>query len=252
MPHQEVYYTPPELIDSNAGVLKIQGQEAHHIRNVVRHISCDKIIVVDGCGKAYWVTLLIGHQEIITGAIEKEESGWGESKMNIGVIIPPLKGHRMDTVIEKGTELGVCSFCISNTENTVARVGASKLDRWHRIALSAMKQCCRSVCPVILQFLNLEESLKASTQSETIVLFADMGKPKLNRSMLPTSFFRKDSKASVAVAVGPEGGFSDEEIALLNNCGGIPFGLGPRRLRSDTAVMAALAQIILLSGEDTT
>ena len=243
MPHQEVYYTPPELIDSNAGVLKITGQEAHHLRNVVRHTSGDKVIVVDGCGKAYRVTLSLEDKGIITGAIEKEESGWGESRMAIGVIIPPLKGHRMDTVIEKGTELGVSTFYIPNTKNAVARVTTSKLDRWHRITLSAMKQCCRSVCPSIQSFTDLEEALTAIKAIDITVLYADMEKPILSRSMFPEDFFQKASNAGVVVAVGPEGGFSDEEIAIINNYRAIPFGLGPRRLRSDTAVMAALAQI---------
>jgi len=243
MSHQEVYYTPPELVDIDARILKITGQEAHHIRTVVRHTSGDKAIVVDGCGKAFWVALSIEQQGIITGTIEKEERNLGESKTNIGVIIPPLKGHRMDTVIEKGTELGISSFYIPNVKNAVARVTASKLDRWHRIALSAMKQCCRSVCPSVQQYPNLKEALTAIKTAGVIVLYADMGKPPLSRSMFPKSLFQENSKAGVVVAVGPEGGFSDEEILLLQKQGAIPFGLGPRRLRSETAVLAALAQI---------
>jgi len=265
MTHVEVYYTPPENIDSTAGILKITGQEAHHVRNVVRHTSGDKAIVVDGGGKAYWVTLSIGPQGIITGTIEKEEPGWGESKTTIGVIIPPLKGHRMDTVIEKGTELGVSSFYIPNTKNAVARVTASKLDRWHRIALAAMKQCCRSVCPTILTFPELEETLTEINKAGADIFYADKGKPALCQ-MTPNErllcFARPNGHlwcnntsqhqdTRVVVAVGPEGGFSDGEITTLNNYGGIPFGLGLRRLRSDTAVIAALAQIIWLSGEDT-
>lgn len=268
MPHTEVFFTPPELIDSAAGILRISGQEAHHIRTVLRHGSGDKITVVDGQGKAYWVTITLNRKGTITGTIDRVEAGWGESKTCIRVIVPPLKGQRMDTVIEKGTELGVSWFGIPKTQNSVVPVTANKLDRWGRIALAAMKQCCRSLCPTIQSFPTLEESLTIAELRGAIILYADLGKPELWRKGQLEGLLRfprvkargkarndrgqlQDSQGiRVAVAVGPEGGFSDDEIALLDKWGAIPFGLGARRLRSDTAVIAALAQIVWLSGEE--
>jgi 16S rRNA (uracil1498-N3)-methyltransferase len=258
MPHLEVFYTSPDQINTKTGVLKIIEQEAHHFTNVLRHKSGDKIVVVNGCGQAYWVILKVLPKGIVTGIIEKEEQSWGESLVSIGVIIPPLKGQRMDTVIEKGTELGVTWFMIPHTHNTVAKATENKLDRWKRIALAAMKQCGRSVWPSIRIFPNLQATLaecnnikiaaptqqNQQQQPSLIILYGDQG-----GLAMPDILSQGDEKQSVNrqmvfIAVGPEGGFSSDELQLLQSVSATPVNLAPRRLRSDTAIITALSQLI--------
>jgi 16S rRNA (uracil1498-N3)-methyltransferase len=245
MPHLVVFYTPPDRVDSGSGELEIAGQEAHHIRKVLRHKPGDQVVVVDGCGNAYWVTLTEIRQEYATGEIGRSEQHWRESPVPIGVIIPPLKGQRVDGVIEKGTELGASWFRIPRTEHAVAKVTPHKLDRWRRIALAAMKQCGRSVLPSIQQFPDLASAVGdgSETDRQPLIFYADPEGAQLSEAIKDTDHILKGADAQVYIAVGPEGGFSDEERRLLGQHGAVAFSLGSRRLRSDTAVIAALSQL---------
>ena len=258
MPHLEVFYTSPDQIDTKTGVLKIIEQEAHHIINVLRHKSGDKIVVVNGCGQAYWVILKALSKGTVTGTIENEEQSWGESPVPIGIIIPTLKGQRMDTIIEKGTELGATWFMIPHTKNTVAKATPNKLDRWKRIALAAMKQCGRSVLPAIRRFSNLQNALEERNHIKIpaltpeiqkqlpppIILYADQSGLAIPDILPQDNDNQSVSRKPVFVAVGPEGGFSPDELRLLQNVSATPVNLAPRRLRSDTAIITALSQLI--------
>jgi 16S rRNA (uracil1498-N3)-methyltransferase len=247
MSHIEVFYTPPDRIDSSDSKVEIIGEEAHHIRNVLRHKHGDEIVVVDGCGMAYWVTITDIAQDTIIGRITKQEQSWGEARIPVKVIIPILKGQRMDTVIEKGTELGVTDFLVTQTAHSVAEITDNKLERWRRIAKAAMKQCLRSVLPTISPFPSLKAALKSLEQDSDKTYYADMNGGKL----LEVINLENDSETkrvkTIIMAVGPEGGFSGEEVGLLDRYGGKSFRLGKRRLRSDTAVIAALSQLQAIS-----
>ncbi len=243
MRHTEVFYTPPNRIDLSNASVEIIDQEAHHIRTVLRHKPGDEIVVVDGCGTAYWVTLIGIAPDVIEGQIEKKEQSWGEPTIPIKVIVPVLKGQRMDAVIEKGTELGVTGFLVMQTTHSVAKITDNKLDRWRRISLAAMKQCLRSVLPDIHQFPNLKAALEAEQAAKATILYADMRGGRLTEIIAAKREIVTTKNAPVIIAVGPEGGFSEEELILLDAYGAVSFDLGQRRLRSDTAVIAALSQI---------
>jgi 16S rRNA (uracil1498-N3)-methyltransferase len=210
---------------------------------VLRHKPGDEIVVVDGCGAVYWVRLTTIAPDVIQGRIEKKEQFLGEAAIPIKVIVPMLKGQRMDTMIEKGTELGVTDFLVTQSAHSVAKITDNKLDRWRRIALAAMKQCLRSVLPNINYFPSLKATLESVQEDKAKLLYADMK----GENLLDAADLKSDTKASrqtsVILTVGPEGGFSDEEAGLLDRFGGKSFYLGKRRLRSDTAVIAALSQL---------
>ena len=243
MSHVEVFYTPPDRIDQSSGMVEIIDDEAHHIRNVLRHKQGDEIVVVDGCGMAYWVTVIDMERDSITGQITKKEQSWGEATIPIKVIVPVLKGQRMDTVIEKGTELGVTSFLVTQTTHSVAKITDNKLDRWRRIALAAMKQCLRSALPDISQFPNLKAALESGQAGTAMVFYAEMNGERLLDIVDLKGEVQANRHTTFVMAVGPEGGFSEEELSLMDIYGAMPFNLGKRRLRSDTAVIAALSQL---------
>jgi 16S rRNA (uracil1498-N3)-methyltransferase len=253
MPHLEVFYTPPDLIDKSTGSLRIVDVEAHHISHVLRHKPGDEVWVVDGVGHGYWARLTEFSKESVAGEIRDEKIGWGELKVPVGLIIPALKGARMETVIEKGTELGARWFLIPQTRHAVAKPTPEKLKRWRRIAMSAMKQCGRSYLPTIQSFTDLNSALDAcqtlagtleEKQSPYGIVFAEMGAPQLLDNVLVRKKIGSGAWRSIFVAVGPEGGFSEEEVKKLREEGAIAFSLGTRRLRSDTAAIASLAQVI--------
>jgi len=252
MSHLEVFYTPPDLIDAGSATLRIVNQDAHHISRVLRHKPGDILVVVDGVGRAYWVDLTEVGMAAVTGKIERQESMWGEPEVPIGLIIPPLKGSRLDWVVEKGTELGAGCFLITRTRNSLPQPGSNRLDRWRRIALSAMKQCGRSILPMVESFPALEVALDACRKdlapsgralSRAGIIYAKMGKPGIADNVGITEKIQSRQWDVIWVAMGPEGDFSVEELSLLEGVGAWSFGLGNRRLRSDTAAVAALAQL---------
>ena len=252
MSHLEVFYTSPNLIDLNSGLLRIAGQESHHISHVLRHKPGDVVMVVDGVGHGYWVLLKDFSKDSVRGEIQDEEMGWGESKVPIGLIIPALKGARMDTVIEKSTELGVRWFLLPQTQYAVAKANPNKLERWRRIALSAMKQCGRSYLPMIQSFPDLASAFEACRRSvgafaengpQFGIVYAKMGAPSLPDNTHISDQIRTGTWKAVFTAVGPEGGFSEEEIGQLQDTGALPYGLGKRRLRSDTAAIVSMTLV---------
>ena len=209
-------------------------------------------MVVDGSGQAYWVNLVEVGKTESTGKIERREPKWGESEVSIGLIIPALKGSRLDWVVEKGTELGASCFLITQTRNTLAQSSANKLDRWRRIALSAMKQCGRSILPTVESFQALEAALdecrKLSLPSGQVlsrvgILHAKMGEPGIDKNADINEKIQSGMWEAILVVVGPEGDFSEEEFRLLEGVGALSFGLGNRRLRSDTAAIAGLSRL---------
>lgn len=168
------------------------------------------------------------------------------------------KGDKLETVIQKSVELGVCeiqpvlsSRCISRPDD---KKSAKKLERLCKIAKSACEQSGRGriigVCPTV----SFEEAVKRASSADLSILFYEGGGKPLNSIFAD---FRKSKDGintantnarSIAVLIGPEGGFSDSEVQLAMNSGITAATLGKRILRTETAPLAALTAIMLLTG----
>lgn len=141
------------------------------------------------------------------------------------------KAPAVDTGVRMATELGVDRIVLALAERTPRPPSASKLERWRRIALEATRQCERATCPILEGPLLLAEAAAVD---------ADVRLVALARGERTVSI----GEGSVAVAIGPEGGFTDAEQALLLDEHGFhPLRLGHHVLRSETAVAAALARL---------
>ena len=158
------------------------------------------------------------------------------SKMDILVDIELPKGDKMDYIIEKATELGITRIVPVITERAQIRERDRK-KRWDRIALEASKQCGRVKPTIIENTIDFEHAVKLYGEKElSIILHVDC-------ETLAKSYIKNSLQApqNIVVFVGPEGGFTDNEVLLGNKMGFMSLGLGPRVLRTETVSIAVLS-----------
>ncbi len=232
----ESFYVPPDRI-SRDGCL-VEGEEFSHLTHVMRRRVGDAIRIVDGAGTAYDAVIeeIGGKQARCRITARRERPGEPAIHLTLGVAI--LKnGANFDFLVEKTTELGVSAIVPLLTERTIPR--HARPERWHKIALAAMKQSGRSVLPQVGELQTLDRFLATSAAAGVRLLpHEKTGRPSL-REALP------GGTRSVVAAVGPEGGFSESEVERAVSAGFFPVSLGPRRLRSETAALMTVGLVLL-------
>ncbi|MCY3714421.1 MAG: RsmE family RNA methyltransferase [Gemmatimonadetes bacterium] len=244
----EFSYVPPERITGNSAFVA-DKDEQHHLARALRKKPGDAVQFVDGEGWIYDGVLVRMKPEIVIEIRDRRRDRETESPE---VTLAPalLKGTRLDTVVEKATELGVSAILPMRSARTVAGgrpasgpsdgPAGQRLDRWRRIALSAMKQSLRARLPRIEPVTSMEDVV-GTASSYDLALIA--WEEEVNRR--PGLAAGLNAKARrILLMIGPEGGFSSEEIAMAREAGMVTVSLGRSRLRSDTAAIAGLALIM--------
>ncbi len=218
---------------------------ANHIGTVLRLTEGDEIILLDGTGNHYRGTIdQLGKQTSEVQIIEH----WltEEQTIPLELIQGIPKGDKMETILQKGTELGVSRFTPVWSERSIPAPTASrqtkKQQRWQRIVSEAARQSRRPILPTCTLPCRLEEALTACQAELKLMLWEDGSSP-LN-TVLP-----EQTPRDVAILIGPEGGFSPEEADLARSKGFIPVNLGPRILRTETAGFAVSAVLQYLYGD---
>jgi len=226
------FYAPPQNIVN--GMVQLRGAEVRHVVKVMRKGPGDTIKFVDGMGTEYLARISEVKKDRLIGEVMESRPSDAEPKTRVTLAPGLIKGQRMDFLIEKATELGAHEFWPVICERSVRRLNRAK-DRWQKVALSALKQCGRAYLPRVLDPIKFEDVIKRR-QKFAYGLVAD---PRARRTL-------KDIKVSesVIVLLGPEGGFTEEELETAERAGFIPFSMGKRILRADTASIVALAMIL--------
>ena len=215
MKHQEYFYTKPENISEN--IVEIKGEELKHLSRVLRKKVRDVVNVVDGEGNLYTIVLTEIRKAVARGEIQKKVRFIGESNFRLTLAQAVPKGNRFDLIVEKGTELGVTTFIPLICEHSVVEATPARMNRWKKVAIAAMKQSGRSILPDIKPAQSVKEVIQ-----------------------------KQQPIKSMTVLVGPEGGFSLEEVNFALENRYKSFTLGPRRLRSETAGIASAAILMEL------
>ncbi|MEO8167061.1 MAG: RsmE family RNA methyltransferase [bacterium] len=233
----DYFYTLPKNITSDS--LTIEGEEFSHLAHVMRKPVGAQIIVVDGIGKAYEATIEEITKRAARCSIQTTNAGLHESPVDVTLAVGLLKNHsKFDFLIEKCTELGVNAFFPLITERTIPR--HARTDRWQKLALAAMKQSERCILPKVHEpgsFTNFISS--ASAASLKIIPHEKIKSPTLGELL------RKNTNASISICIGPEGGFTETEIAEAQSAGFLHVSLGERRLRTETAAIVAAAACLM-------
>ena len=232
----EYFYAPPSHI--TMPTLRIEGEEFVHLSHVMRKKENDTICVVDGCGNLYEaaITRITGRAAFCT--VTSHTTGVNEPLRQAILGVGILKhGANFDFLVEKATELGVHTIVPLFTERTIPT--HAKPDRWRKLALAAMKQSRRCFLPLIGPLTFLADFLRSSDRAAVCLIAHEKTEHLLLRDSIPRDASR------VVLVIGPEGGFSEGEIVLAKEEGFVPVGLGPRRLRTETAAIVAVAQALM-------
>jgi 16S rRNA (uracil1498-N3)-methyltransferase len=233
----DYFYTPPSLIKSKS--LSIQGEELHHLSKVLRKKVGEMIIVVDGKDHAHKVVIHSISRSSTECKILQTFHRFNEPNVEVKLAFALLKNpSRVDFLVEKCTELGVQELIPMHTERTI--VSKVHIERLQKIALSAMKQCGRSYLPPIHTLMSLLDTLTYIKDCEGRFIMHEMASERTAAQRKTNVQWR-----SVGVLVGPEGGFTEEEVQAAQSAGFVPFSLGPRRLRSETAAIASVNTILM-------
>ncbi|MBI5017819.1 MAG: 16S rRNA (uracil(1498)-N(3))-methyltransferase [Deltaproteobacteria bacterium] len=232
--------------DARSAVLT--GAEAHHLLRVVRTRPGDRVKLFDGRGRRWQGRLAAGGapDAARVEALEPLPSHEPSLELRLAQSLP--KGDRWTWLLEKGTELGVSHFAPLRSRYTVVTPAAGKAQdrraRWTAIALAAAKQCERGVVPDVAEAQDLDAFLSGLGAPAA----AEVRLVCLERSTAPPPALA-GRPAHVTVAVGPEGGWSPEEVEALQRAAFLPLSLGPRLLRAETAGVAALVWVLARWGD---
>jgi len=241
----EHYYTQLENISGST--LTISGDEAKHLAKVLRKKSGEEILVTDGEGNLYDCKITKINSELIECEILGKSFGLNEPPVHVTLYQSMLKNPaRFEFVIEKSVELGVNAIQPVITEHVINK-SANRTDRWQAISLAAMKQSQRVILPEVFHPVNFADAIK-SCKSD-IKLIADekdirqTAKDDESLSGIRQTALSGQMVKSVAIFIGPEGGFADDEVNLAIDNGFQILSLGKRKFRSETAAIVSLAII---------
>ncbi|HVO95847.1 MAG TPA: 16S rRNA (uracil(1498)-N(3))-methyltransferase [Terriglobales bacterium] len=241
------FFVPRKNIRDQHAV--IDGQELAHLQRVLRLGPGDRVTLFDDGGWEH--DAVIRRLSAGTGELEilRSREAEGESPLEITLALGLTKGEKMDWVIEKATELGVHSIVPFVSSYAVPKFDAAKIfkrtERWRKIALSAAKQCGRSRVPEVAALCTYEEVVNRVSAAALRVLFWEREAERSLREVHQNHAVAK----TVLLAIGPEGGFTDQEANLARQRGFEITHLGPRILRAETAAVTVVALAQFLWGD---
>lgn len=227
-----VFIDPAEL---RCGEITIQGDEHHYVAIARRSRPGYVVQLVDGAGRQASATIAAIRSTstlVVAGPVEISR----ETPPIIRVLLPLIKGERMDLCLEKLVELGTTEIIVWPAARSVVKLdGKRRSDRashYARTVQAAARQCRRATLPTVALAESLSTAIAALPPGWRAVL-----DPAADRSPLPSTM------ADVTLVSGPEGGLDPSEVECVSAAGFVPLGLGPRLLRAETAPMVAVALI---------
>lgn len=222
----------------------LDGESARHIAKSLRMRVGDVICVTDGGGEDYGCQIEeITKDEVVLKVCYKQVCE-SEPTCKVTIYQGVPKSTKLENIIQKCVELGVTEIVPTLTKRCVSRPddksAGKKNQRYQKIALEAAQQSGRGIVPKIENMKTLKQAL-AEDKSEVKIVFFEGGGKKL------TDIIDKNTK-SVSIFIGPEGGFEEAEVEQIESAGGVRATLGKRILRTQTAPVAGLTAIMLLTG----
>lgn len=228
--------------DITDGVAQVRGTEFRHLQRVLRLREGDHVTLFDDTGTEHSGIVMSFSPRVAAVRVTASHVPHRESPLALTLYQGIPKGRKMDLVVEKATELGVHAIApFTSAFSLGAGAGAAaKRERWERIAVSAAKQCGRTRVPAIGAPTPFVEVVAAARGHDVRLLFFE-GAGTVAFDAVPRP---ERPPASVAVVVGPEGGFSRDEVDAARDADFAIVDLGPRILRTETAalIVVALAQ----------
>jgi 16S rRNA (uracil1498-N3)-methyltransferase len=228
-----------------AGEARLKGSLHHYLSRVLRLRPGAPLLLLDGSGGQLRGRIEENAGEETVVVIE-EDTPPDEvlTEPRLTLVYGVSRRARTEWVLQKATELGVDTIVLAQCVRSVARPeGDRKRSRWEEIVRQAARQCGRPHLPLLVPPLPLAAAVSGA-QGAPVRLLAHAGAPAL--SLVQPAIASRPSE--IVLAVGPEGGFTEEEIAAAGAAGFLPVGLGPTVLRTETAALALLSLVGYLAG----
>jgi 16S rRNA (uracil1498-N3)-methyltransferase len=225
------FFVDPAALASDR--FPVPEEISHQVSRVVRLRAGDEITLLDGHGGRVLCRLEGGDCVVL----ERGDAG-GEPSHQLTVWQALLKGDHLEPVIRHGTELGTARFGLFVSERCIVReLSPRRLERLRAVAREAAEQSERGMVPPVGEPVTFQEALRAAAPGSVLLFERHQGK-RLTEMEAPPSVF-----------IGPEGGFSPDEVAAAEGAGLAIAGLGPRILRSETVAVAVAAAILSRTGD---
>ncbi len=231
-------YAEPSDIAGNRAL--IRGDEAKHMKNVLRMQPGDTFIAFDGTGVDYQCRVLGAGVDLEAEVISSGRNAT-EPALRVTLYQAYPKSAKMEDIVQKAVELGAAGIVPFLSKRCVKR--PDDASRLKRVALAAVKQCGRSVLPEVTDVLAFDAAMMRMKRHERLVVCWEEEKQTSLREALRGDF------SDIGVVIGPEGGFEAAEVDRMRGVGGVSATLGPRVLRTETAGIAVLSAIFYDKGQ---
>lgn len=230
----------------SGGTVVLDAEESAHCVRVLRHRAGDEISVIDGGGTLYSCRLVVADAKCAEAAVISSQSGFGSHPYKLTMAVCPTKNiDRFEWFAEKATEVGLDEIAPVFGEHSERKV--IKTDRVRRIVLSAAKQSLKALIPAVPEPVSvLDYIASAPADALKLICYCDETLPREQRLSI------KDALAAdadeICILIGPEGDFSPKEVEAAFAAGWKPVHLGPSRLRTETAALAAVSAVYMEKG----
>ena len=230
-------------------VVRFDDDQAHQMRRVLRLRPGARVLALDGQGWQYEVQLEEVSNSRVKGLVVTKSEAIGEPRVRLTLFQSLLQRDKFEWVLQKGTEIGVAEFVPVITRRSLVRdaddVGANKLERWRRIIKEAAEQSGRGALPSLSGPIPFAAAAsEALSHSRTLIAWEGETTRTVRDVLGGLS-----EVASVALFIGPEGGFEAAEVEEATSYGTIPVTLGRRILRTETAAVVGAALVLYELGE---
>jgi 16S rRNA (uracil1498-N3)-methyltransferase len=231
-------------------LLPLPDGPAQHLARVLRATAGDPLVVFNGRGGEFAAQVESVRRSEVTVRIGAHDAIERESPLETTLLQGIARGEKMDQILQKATELGVTRVIPVITARSNVRLDAQATSRkqqhWQGVVIAACEQCGRNRVPVVALPMDFASALTAAAGDLRLLLAPDDEAPAL-RSLLEHP--AAGTWHSIAMLVGPEGGFDQQEILRAQQAGFVACRLGPRVLRTESAALAALAAVQALAGD---
>ena len=241
------FFVSPEQIRHR--FVQFDDDQAYQMRRVLRLRPGDRVVALDGLGRQYDVTLEEVSNTRAAGRVAMPTEANGEPTARLTLYQSLLRREKFEWVLQKGTEIGVSAFVPVITRRSLVRdaedIGPEKLGRWRRIIREAAEQSGRGLLPSLSPPIDFAAAARDARKAGVALLAWEGETSRIVREALaggtPTS--------EIALFVGPEGGYDEEEVRLAESWGAVSVSLGRRILRTETAAIVGAVLILYELGE---
>lgn len=244
------FFVPSSAVEGDT--VTLPPDAAHHAVAVLRLREGEAIIVHDNTGSGYLCRITRAHPKTATATVESQYTVATEPNTRITVAqVLPKTSEKIEQVLQHGTEVGAAGFLLFQSERSVARMEQrdkveKRLERWQGIVLGAAEQSGRGRLPTVEWERSAADLVRRIGEWDAAITLHEGATLPL-RDVLRTEPFPAATR--LLVLVGPEGGFTEGEVAAFAQAGAVPTSLGARVLRTETAALVALAQVLFARNE---